>query len=176
MTPKGDPVARSYRVRIALPADTALKIGMTAETNVITKESPNALLVPATALEGDSLWVARDGRLVRIPVRTGIKGRDRIEIVSGIVERGRRCRRSARRAEAGREGANEVCLDAGRWRRRFRRSSMNLTMSIAASHLLSRKRQTIVSLLGITLGVAFFLAVSAMMSGSEKDFIKRLCR
>ena len=51
---------------------------------------------------------------------------------------------------------------------------MNLTMSIAASHLLSRKRQTIVSLLGITLGVAFFLAVSAMMSGSEKDFIKRL--
>src|SRR6516165_766200 len=36
------------------------------------------------------------------------------------------------------------------------------------------KRQTIVSLFGITLGVAFFLAVSAMMSGSEKDFIKRL--
>jgi len=51
---------------------------------------------------------------------------------------------------------------------------MNLTMSIAASHLLSRKRQTVVSLLGITLGVAFFLAVSAMMRGSEKDFIKRL--
>lgn len=51
---------------------------------------------------------------------------------------------------------------------------MNLTMSIAASHLLTRKRQTIVSLFGITLGVAFFLAVSAMMSGSEKDFIKRL--
>ena len=51
---------------------------------------------------------------------------------------------------------------------------MNLTISIAVSHLLSRKRQTIVSLLGITLGVAFFLAVSALMSGSEKDFIKRL--
>jgi lipoprotein-releasing system permease protein len=51
---------------------------------------------------------------------------------------------------------------------------MNLTASIAASHLLSRKRQTIVSLLGVSLGVAFFLAVSALMSGSEKDFIKRL--
>ena len=50
----------------------------------------------------------------------------------------------------------------------------SLTVSIAVSHLLSRKRQTIVSLLGISLGVAFFLAVSAMMSGSEKDFIKRL--
>jgi lipoprotein-releasing system permease protein len=51
---------------------------------------------------------------------------------------------------------------------------MNLTLTIAASHLLSRKRQTVVSLLGVSLGVAFFLAVSALMSGSEKDFIRRL--
>ena len=57
---------------------------MTAETNIITKESPNALLVAATALEGDSVWVVRDGRLVRLAVQTGIKGRDRIEIVSGL--------------------------------------------------------------------------------------------
>jgi RND family efflux transporter MFP subunit len=84
VTPKGDPIARSYRVRIALPSDTALKIGMTAETNIITKESPNALLVPATALEGDAVWVVRDGRPLRLPVQTGIKGRDRIEIVSGL--------------------------------------------------------------------------------------------
>ncbi len=31
ITPKGDPVARNYRVRIELPAGTALMIGMTAE-------------------------------------------------------------------------------------------------------------------------------------------------
>ncbi len=51
---------------------------------------------------------------------------------------------------------------------------MNLAASIATSHLLSRRRQTIVSLLGVVLGVAFFLAVSALMRGSENDFIKRL--
>lgn len=51
---------------------------------------------------------------------------------------------------------------------------MNLALSIALSHLLSRRRQTIVSLLGIALGVAFFLAVSSLMQGSEIDFIKRL--
>lgn len=51
---------------------------------------------------------------------------------------------------------------------------MKLAVSIALSHLLSRKRQTIVSLMGITLGVAFFLAVSSLMHGSEIDFIKRL--
>jgi lipoprotein-releasing system permease protein len=51
---------------------------------------------------------------------------------------------------------------------------MNLALSIALSHLLSRKRQTIVSLMGTALGVAFFLAVSGLMRGSEDDFIKRL--
>ena len=51
---------------------------------------------------------------------------------------------------------------------------MNLAASIAISHLLSRRRQTIVSLMGVVLGVAFFLAVSALMRGSENDFIKRL--
>ncbi len=51
---------------------------------------------------------------------------------------------------------------------------MNLALSIALSHLLSRRRQTVVSLMGMALGVAFFLAVSALMQGSEDDFIKRL--
>ena len=45
---------------------------------------------------------------------------------------------------------------------------------IALRHLLARKRQTLVSLLGIVLGTAFFLGISAMMQGSEADFIHRL--
>ncbi|WP_410498482.1 ABC transporter permease [Chitinibacter sp. S2-10] len=47
-------------------------------------------------------------------------------------------------------------------------------LSIARTHLTSRLRATLVSLGGVVLGVAFFLAVSALMQGSEKDFIKRL--
>jgi lipoprotein-releasing system permease protein len=49
-----------------------------------------------------------------------------------------------------------------------------VTLDIAVAHLTSRKRQTLVSLTGVVLGVAFFLAVSALMRGSERDFIKRL--
>lgn len=45
---------------------------------------------------------------------------------------------------------------------------------IAFRHLLARRRQTLVSLLGIVLGTAFFLGISAMMQGSETDFIHRL--
>ena len=51
---------------------------------------------------------------------------------------------------------------------------MQLLFAIATKHVMARKRQSFVSLLGIVLGVAFFLAISSLMQGSEKDFIKRL--
>ena len=51
---------------------------------------------------------------------------------------------------------------------------MRLLAYIAVKHLLARKRQSLVSLLGIVLGVAFFLTISSLMQGSEKDFIRRL--
>lgn len=51
---------------------------------------------------------------------------------------------------------------------------MPLLISIALKHLLARKRQSFVSMLGIVLGVAFFLAISGLMQGSETDFIRRL--
>ena len=51
---------------------------------------------------------------------------------------------------------------------------MSIRLDVAVAHLVNRKRPTLVSLSGVVLGVAFFLAVSSLMRGSEKDFIKRL--
>ena len=51
---------------------------------------------------------------------------------------------------------------------------MRVVFSVALTHLVSRRRATAVSLGGVVLGVAFFLAVSSLMRGSEKDFLKRL--
>jgi lipoprotein-releasing system permease protein len=51
---------------------------------------------------------------------------------------------------------------------------VSLTLKIAVTHLLSRRRQTFMSLLGVMLGVAFFMAVSSLMRGSERDFIEQL--
>ena len=51
---------------------------------------------------------------------------------------------------------------------------IRLFAGIAVRHLLARRRQSVVSMLGIVLGVAFFLSISAMMQGSENDFMKRL--
>ncbi|TKW60601.1 MAG: ABC transporter permease [Blastochloris viridis] len=51
---------------------------------------------------------------------------------------------------------------------------MRLLLAIAFRHLMARKRQSVVSLAGIVLGVAFFMAISSLMQGSEADFIRRL--
>src|SRR3989338_4715565 len=49
-----------------------------------------------------------------------------------------------------------------------------VAISIAAAQLLHRRRKTIVSTLGVALGVGFFIATSSVMSGSENDLVQRL--
>lgn len=49
-----------------------------------------------------------------------------------------------------------------------------LLLGIAARHIAARRRQTVVAITGVAVGVGFFLAVSALMVGSQKDFISTL--
>lgn len=86
ITPKGDPVSRSFRVRIEPDGAPPLRIGMTAEANIIVNERANALLIPATAVADGRVWLVRHGRLQRQPVQSGIVGEQRIEILSGLSE------------------------------------------------------------------------------------------
>jgi RND family efflux transporter MFP subunit len=87
ITPKGNPVTRSYRVRIRFAGDNIpLRIGMTAEVNMIVEQRENVLLVPATAVLDSQVWTVRNGRLHRQPVETGVVGEAKIEIVSGLAE------------------------------------------------------------------------------------------
>lgn len=51
---------------------------------------------------------------------------------------------------------------------------MPLLLDIAIKHLAGRKRQSVVAVIGVAVGVGFFLAVSALMVGSQNDFITRL--
>jgi RND family efflux transporter MFP subunit len=84
ITPKGNPVTRGYRVWIDFEAEIPLRIGMTAEINIVVAERPNALLAPTTALREGHVWVVREGRLRRQPVQTGFGGEARTEILSGL--------------------------------------------------------------------------------------------
>ena len=66
----GDPVQKTCRVRIALPDDTPLMIGMTIEANIIIAERP-AVLVPARALRGGRVLVLDGGHGAGAPGRDG---------------------------------------------------------------------------------------------------------
>ncbi|MBM3490089.1 MAG: ABC transporter permease [Alphaproteobacteria bacterium] len=51
---------------------------------------------------------------------------------------------------------------------------MGLLARIALAHLRGRVRQSLVSVLGVATGVGFFIAVAALMEGSQRDFIATL--
>ena len=86
ITPKGDPVSRSYRVRISLEGIAPLQIGMTAESNIIVSEKPDALLLTNSAIDGGHVWVVIDGVLHERAVVLGLRGADKTEITSGLGE------------------------------------------------------------------------------------------
>ena len=51
---------------------------------------------------------------------------------------------------------------------------MSLELDIALSHLLRRRRQTAISVLGVTLGVGFFIGIASMMQGFQNYFIEKV--
>lgn len=85
ITEKGDPINKNYRVRISVPDDAPLKTGMTVEVNIIIRAVDDALLVPLGSLKGKDVWTLQEGRVVAVPVNVGVRGREQVEIRSGLA-------------------------------------------------------------------------------------------
>jgi len=86
ITPAGDPVSKTFRVRIGLPDDTPLRVGMSVEANIISREKLDAVLVPANAVVHNSLFAIEDGRARLRKVEIGIRGTGSVEILQGVSE------------------------------------------------------------------------------------------
>jgi RND family efflux transporter MFP subunit len=86
ITPMGDVTAKTYRIKAALPDDTPLKPGMSVEANIITREKPNALLVPADAIQGNVVFVIDGTQVRRREVKIGIRGTRNTEMLSGLAD------------------------------------------------------------------------------------------
>ncbi len=84
ITPKGDPVNKSFRVRITLPDDTPLLIGMTTEVNIVAATVPDALLVPADAVIKRRVFIVDGGRARALDVEAGIASPSSVQIISGL--------------------------------------------------------------------------------------------
>jgi RND family efflux transporter MFP subunit len=86
ITPMGDIAAKTYRIKVALPDDTPLKPGMSVEANIITREQPNALIVPADAVQGNAVFVLDGTQVSKRAVKIGIRGTRSVEILSGLKD------------------------------------------------------------------------------------------
>jgi RND family efflux transporter MFP subunit len=85
ITPKGDATRKAYRVRLALPDDTPLMIGMTVEANIVLRETNAAVLVPPAALRGDHVFLVQGEVARRRQVTVGVQGPRAVEIRQGIA-------------------------------------------------------------------------------------------
>jgi RND family efflux transporter MFP subunit len=81
----GDPVAKTYRIKAALPEDTPLLPGMSVEANVVTREKPEALLIPSDAVQGTSVFVIDGQRVRKRTIELGIRGTRAVEVLSGLA-------------------------------------------------------------------------------------------
>jgi RND family efflux transporter MFP subunit len=84
VTPMGDVAAKTFRVKMGLPDDTPLKPGMSVEANIITREKPNAILIPADAVQGAAVFVLDNSHVRPRMVTIGIRGSRQVEILSGL--------------------------------------------------------------------------------------------
>jgi RND family efflux transporter MFP subunit len=84
ITPKGDPTTKTFRVYLALPDDTPLRIGMSVEANIVVRQARDAALVPSEAVSMGGAQVIDHGRIRRADVKVGIRGTRLVEVVSGL--------------------------------------------------------------------------------------------
>lgn len=83
---KADPDRRTFEVDVKLnPPTPNLAAGMTGELAFIVASKKRAMVAPAQALQGGSLYTVRDGRLHHVhDASVGIKSVERIEILDGF--------------------------------------------------------------------------------------------
>lgn len=85
--PEPDRVRRSYTVKVRLDEPIAgLRVGMTAEANLVVQRKEGVLLLPAEAVDGDFAWFAEGGHAVRRKVQLGIRDLTRVELLGGAPE------------------------------------------------------------------------------------------
>jgi HlyD family secretion protein len=92
LAPSVDPSRGTIEVHLAVPEPPAyLRPHMTVSVEVVLGTRENTLLVPREAVRGlatDAPFVltVEAGRVVSVPVRVGIRGDDRVEILEGLAD------------------------------------------------------------------------------------------
>ena len=84
--PKADPDRRTFEVDIAIERPgPRMQAGMTGELAFEMASKERTLVAPSQALQDGKVWTVRDGKLTAADAAVGLRGVERIEIVSGLM-------------------------------------------------------------------------------------------
>jgi len=91
LSPVLDPATRTAPIEVEIPNDQyRLKPGMYARVGIITESHPNALVVPTNALVDSNgtrgVYLALNNVASFHPVKVGIEGNERTEVLDGVAE------------------------------------------------------------------------------------------
>jgi len=89
VTPALDLQSRTAEIQISIPnPDFVLKPGMFGRAEIILRSNPQAVLVPIqsllTEVDKDYVYVLREGKAHRRPVRKGVVRDEAVEILQGL--------------------------------------------------------------------------------------------
>ena len=83
--PKADPNRRTFEVDVSfLNPDPNLRAGMTGELAFIDRTADRALLVPAQAVQNNSIWAVQGGHLTRTAAQVGLRSIEHAQVTAGL--------------------------------------------------------------------------------------------
>ena len=74
-----------YTVELELEDLEGLRDGMNVSVSILIARGDGGLRIPASALQGDTVQVLRDGKAVEVSVTVGVVGNEYAEILSGLT-------------------------------------------------------------------------------------------
>ena len=82
---KADPDRRTFEVDVKLSkVDDRFSAGMTGELAFVMAAKEQAVVIPSQALQGDAVYVIRDGTIAKSDAKIGLKSVERVEVVAGL--------------------------------------------------------------------------------------------
>ena len=82
---KADAERRTFEVDVATAEpDARMSAGMTGELAFVIDAHDGAAVVPSQALQGNRLFVVRDGKLAAIAAKVGLTSIERVEVLEGL--------------------------------------------------------------------------------------------
>ena len=83
--PEADASRRTFEVDVALAdPNPRLQSGMTGELAFVVEEKAVATILPSHAVQNESIYAVRGGRIVRLDAQLGVRAVDRVEVLGGV--------------------------------------------------------------------------------------------